>query len=298
MAVQKGGEHRPGQALESSDVQDLIAASERELLQAPGGQFGVSIVGSSIHLDIPPGTIDPTYLRLAFFGQIVNQGKDDEPDYTDSRYWVRQLAEIDTDETPPKKLAFQLMQTSIDSSGDPESISGESVIPPALWLTATNLAEMRPGSPDEESHTLAFGSDNVVYVHMLQARTGRQLYWFDKAVGGGTRFGVVRDIGTGNERTVKVQAVVEDETATPQFVGDVVDVATWPGLFSRHYMTLVWPMRPSGQPDPVTPETNIVPVTQVNGVWRVEQFLRESMPTTPNQPWPISDCTPVQPALG
>jgi hypothetical protein len=267
----------------------------------PGAGLSVTLAGGMQHVTITPELLNPLIVRQGtlpwFIGQIVAEGPDGEEDHEGAVYWVREMSNTTgVDAEPDARLEFMLTHDAYD-----EAYGGnqyEMDLRPARWVTATNLGEYNMLEPETESHTLVFGGASLVHVFQLIKADGIPRWFFDRAAGGGTKYGVVRIINGDDEPTVGVQAVQKNtDTDLLEFVGDIMYLSCWGNLRSRHYKPHLWPPAANPKNDPVFPEVNIMAVTFVDGEWRVEQTMRWSFPPLPpeEEEYPISDCDVVRP---
>jgi hypothetical protein len=130
-----------------------------------------------------------------------------------------------------------------------------------------------------------------VRVHRTYSIDGTPRFYFSRGAAGGTREGVVRSIYDGDSLVCLVQLVATDENENTVWAGDPVDISCWRGLKSKHYRSFEWPISGGGE-DPITDETQFLPLFNVEGEWRIFQYFREAPPEMPFTEWPHSDCTP------
>jgi hypothetical protein len=292
MGVFKAGSPQPGQRLETSTLEAITESSRRLDAAFAGETEGIrsQTVGAFSHTALDPEIVDPIGIRQSFFGQIVDEGPNEEDDYEGSTYWVRELLEVTPKEGGPDddpnrmRLEFKLLQDIADETNQDDNIY-------VRWVTATNLAEVNLEDPEAESHGLVFDSSVIVRVWQQINPTGVVRWYFSRASGGGIREGVVRNIYDGDSLVCLVQLVTTDENDNTVWMGDPVDIACWRGLKSKHYRSFEWPLS-GGEEDPITDETQFLPIFNVDGVWRIFQYFREAPPEMPFTEWPHSDCTP------
>lgn len=290
--VALGVEQRQGRGLDDASINQILLEAQREMRPAADGGIESTLVGSMSHVALSAAVRDPTHIRRSFIGKIVSEGPDGEGDSEGAQYWIKEMKESSPDGNPLELPAqFEEFQEILDRLWEALPAPVNTI---ARWIKALNLGEHNPDDPEAESHSLIFGASPLVHVFQLHSSDGTPRWYFDRGAASGTRFGVVRALVDGEDgRRVSVHAVQENDQGIFEFVGDVVPIKTWPKLKGRHYRPFVWPLQPP--PDPVQPETNVLPVMLVDGQWRVMQYLRWSFPELPSFEWPISDCTPVLP---
>ena len=277
----KGGKVRADHAIQAEELDAVYRASMRQYLNMPGPFDGLMIdtLDNAARITMLPELVNPGHIRQAFLGKIVTQGPEDEPDFEDCRYWVREVVHDNPSENPGPWDRMNLI---------PEG---------NRWVAAHNLAEYNANSPDDDSHSLVFGDTPLVWVQLTVDPMSRyQRWYFTRQAIAGIRYGVVRRITNTEGRTLWVQGVQEDENGQEQFVGDIVELAVWSKTKAGWYWPFVWPPGDEGGSDTVEMETSVLPVLYVDGAWRVFQYFKEAPPELPAFPgattWPMSDCNP------
>jgi hypothetical protein len=103
-----------------------------------------------------------------FLAEILDHGPNDEEDYEDARYWVRELVETSAADT---------------AVTEPLSLSNDALIAseyPVRYVTATNLAELGP-----DTHGLTVDDTTIVRVSMLRSADGTARFYFERGSGAG-----------------------------------------------------------------------------------------------------------------
>lgn len=205
---------------------------------------------------------NPGHIRDAFIGQIVEKGPAEQDDFTDARYWVREL--IDTDMDPTRSAEPLRLELRDDWLNETVPARNQAVWP-SQWTAATNLSELGPGP---ETHSLP--PSTTVHLFRNVSLGSRTHFYFNSPVAGAERFAIVRDIHGGDTKFVTVQEVrgQADDPSIMESVGDPWPVAVWPGLRSRHYEGFVW------VGSTIEPATSIISARRINGVWYAAQILR------------------------
>lgn len=217
------------------------------------------------------------------------------PDFSDERYWVREVYIADPTETktfempgfrevsyetakhePGDRLNFKMLADSpVDSPNIPQRV-----------LVATNIAEL-----DSQTHGLGVsvtdseGAGQYVLCHTLSGWNRSQFVIFDTAVAQAAEFVVVQGIVLEPVFALQVRPVAYDPVLNKvEFSGDPVVVWPWPNTPVSYYERYVW----SGDPDNTT---NILRAQQLGGQWHVEQNLRHRLPMYPTSQR-FADCAP------
>lgn len=226
--------------------------------------------------------------QVSFVGQIVPHGPEGEgqPDYEDSRYWVREIWESSPDDHPFNESPNWLIDPN--EGLDPENNN------PIRWVTAHNLAEINPADPAAENHEVAATSlddGRLVKVDRILSQDGTPRFLFNAPTGGGgVAFAVIveRPGVTAKTLSIKwVRAKTGEGTFFFEKVGEPELVMIWPGQRGRHFRGLEVD-RVTG---PLMDADNVLPVHFVDGMWYVHQLLR----LTTLAPSPLvnaSDCQP------
>ena len=93
----------------------------------------------------------------SFLARLTNAGPDSEADYTDPRYWARELMVTNSDGDETSELTFAY----------PPAGSGR-------WITATNIHEIIA-----DTHGLSVNNDQIVVVYVIHDRDGLARYYFE-----------------------------------------------------------------------------------------------------------------------
>lgn len=220
-------------------------------------------------------------LSIAFIGEIVTEGPDEESDYSDERYWVREVwfsdGEAQPDNSPNEDYIGR----------NPVSISTEEQIETAgiarRHLVAMNLADLR-----DRSHTLTPGT----FVHVFGQLDFRGVarHWFNGPVAGSSSaFAMVREVFEDPRGLVRVQQLSFTESEDDASVLDVtvaenpILVHVHPGARSLDYGGLVW------EGEYIEGITPVIYLRSVGGLWYAEQTLKYRLLRLPNNV-KFSDC--------
>jgi len=239
-------------------------------------------------------------IKDVFIGQIVPHGPSPEsdPDYEDSRYWVREIYEA----SPPGHLFSQAPIWADDPNGE---LAEEE--PPYLirWVTASNLAEISLNDPNNETHSLAStgptqddegnpivpDDGQLVEVSRVLSVDGTARFLFNASTGGDTAFCVVVENPGLTAQVLEVKWVTPEilPTGTLRYVmsAEPEQVMIWPMQFGRHFKGFA--VTPSF--GTVREGHNVLEATRVGGVWYVKQTLRY----TTMHPSPTIDASDCQP---
>ncbi len=238
-------------------------------------------------------------LKDVFIGQIVPHGPSPEsdPDYEDSRYWVREIYEA----SPPGHLFNQ----GPIWVGDPNSELGEEEAPYLIrWVTASNLAEIRLDDPENETHSLAStgptededgnaivpDDGQLVEVSRVLSVDGTARFLFNASTGGDTAFCVIVENPGLTAQVIEVKWVTPDTSFGSlryRMSDESEQVMIWPLQFGRHFKGFA--VTPSF--GVVQAGHNVLEATRVGGVWYVKQTLR----WTTMHPSPTIDASDCQP---
>ena len=315
--------------LEADDLADVLQAARhtRGMVAGDGLTSDVGRGGARIALD--GATMDQAGIRQSFFAEIAPKGPPptlagqpfptfNDPagaaDFSDARYWVREVADVTGRQHPattaPRFRRADELRHALFKAEVP-------AVRRVRWLPATNVAELGVGG---DAHAVPVGE--IVRVYAALNQMGRWFHWFARNTGGeNTRFGVVRDTFNAsverdivivqevrqknpldvcfNDPTTVLQHPDEDarrtfcQTAAAtfavewEFSGEAGPVAVWPNLKAVHYEAF----RFSGET--IVPRVQVLPVDRINGIWYVRQLPRwriHKLPITAR----ITDCSLVQ----
>lgn len=252
----------------------------------PSMGLSSSSYGGVRSLALDPLFNNPRLIRQSLVGVIVSEGPEGEADYTDARYWVREVIEHSggkTEEDTRKRPKWKRLA----DFGDPEEPF------PAKWITAYNLTEgsINPGSnAEDETHDLAVGGVTLVHVFAVEspARTLHHYFVSGGKGGGGenTAFAVVTKTGVApgyEPEDIKTTVVQANANAggtltlarTEEGLLDEKAVWTWPGTRAKHYTAYKWNM------ETITEATPILPVIRIGGKFYVQQYNRYSLQPRP-----------------
>lgn len=228
-----------------------------------------------------------------FIGKIVDKGPENAADYSDSRYWVKELVEaspaspspLPTDR--PKFEALELKLAENPVFGDFK----------AKHVTATNLGEYSGADSGSDSHDLDTDGSVVVECHLIRGRGGveRWVFAHGGGGGGGSIYVVVREVFAAPSKTIKVQKVAydfgdeedgENAEITIKTVGDPFNVMAKPGLLSRDYQLWQW------QTEIHQTRTRYLRADRVGGTWilsREHDVMTDRLPSGVR--W--TDCKPA-----
>lgn len=282
----KTGEQLPGRV-----VEDLLAMSQ---VRVTGGQpMSLLPQGQIVHQDPRPEFTNRNsdLTRATFLAQIQFAGPQDEADFTDSRYWVREIGNATEDGTPlGERLHFKL---DINEGVDPIEDLVEA--PVLRWIPAHNLAEMVPRDPGSETHALGLSEDTddgaIIHVSHSLSPDGTPRFFFNRPAGSSVRPCIIASGPVPPDAkmlTVRwVRSRIIGSTFADEAFGDTEEVLMWWNQRGRHFRGF----ETGGHIGLLHAHHNVLPAYQVDGLWRVMQVFR----ATTLWPLPIvaaSDCQP------
>ena len=150
---------------------------------------------------------------------------------------------------------------------------------PEFGREAVDYKDFLWSSEDEPTTSTSF-------LKLQHRYKGRRVVWFPSK-GAVFTFAVVRSVGEGTELFVHAQAVRWTGSSW-RFVGDAVEVATYPGVASKYYEPFVWLGEEVSLPD-----TPLLRVFSADGEVWIEQSIRWATRMSSGN-INLSDCTPVE----
>ena len=215
-----------------------------------------------------------------FLGRITPYAPDGGDDWTDARYWVREV------------LATTVSRTECSSRFLPDDPRMANMAKDGrYWVTATNISEYLEAAPGEETHVFGVDRDTphtewpLVRVWAVEHLSCGFQYYFDRSLGGSQiRWCIIRALDANNPNVVMVAAVTMGSGG--YLIGDVsVPVFVTPGTVNLAYQGLVW----AGAS---VEGANVLPLMFVDGRWYVMQIPKAWLRIAPAN-IPKSDCNLV-----
>ena len=233
---------------------------------------------------------DPSTGFASFIGKVVDEGPDGAEDYTDARYWVKELIEASPADPLPKNTdrpKFEPLELKLQ---DNVRFAG---FKPKL-ITATNLSEYNVSEDDgsADTHDVEVDGSVVVHCHLIRGRGGVERWLFThggKGGGGEQAYVVVREVFAAPSLNVRVQKVVYDLEADPvviKTVGGTFMAHCKPGIVSSQYLLWQW------QTQIHQTQTRYLKIDKVGGLWiltREPDLMTDRLPLGVR--W--SDCKPA-----
>lgn len=142
---------QPGDKILASDQNAMVDAQRRAQLITGDGLTSKSGPGGT-------GLFTEPFGAKSFWGRITALGPDNDADYTDERYWVKQI--YITNAAGDSLTALGIAEVILkDINGDTYTPTSGTTIIHGYHVTATNLAEIEAGT-----HTMAVGTPVHVYM--------------------------------------------------------------------------------------------------------------------------------------
>lgn len=280
--------------LTQEEASTLIEHAARELTTEPGRGVAVQDWGNANAIRLHDQIVDPQNIRQSFLGAIVGSGPNDEEDFDDSRYWVKEVVEVTPPGTPINDAVH--LEVFAVTPDEADNVVGR----PAYHLAATNLAERKIAlngeEPGDETHAMRAERCVIVRVFvMYDVDDVPRWYFFRSAASGGGEFCVVRAIPelTGLDGNMVTVSLLLHNDSDPWDGGYVIDdenafdAVAWPNVRAAGYVPY---MQPSGSE--LLPHTTVQPLLQIDGVWHLVQHPRYDYPVQ-NLRFTVTGCVPT-----
>lgn len=274
---------RPDERVHPEHINRLSESTEIGL--GPGLMAGVTRHGMVVGVE--PNLGNWGYVSNSWLGRIIRRGPDSQPDFDDSRYWVREVR--------------------WGGDGDPytarPTFTSENDNTFRRWVAAVNIAEYRGSSPAIENHSLVEDYPSnpddgpLVWVHGMVTKRLRLLHWFSGALGGaveGYPFVVIRNFISEDSWYVEVERIVPNDSdpydGGLEFDGEIIPAVCRPGTRGRHFQHLVY--SGSNANDPLVQCCELVSARGLNWVSPALKLGLVRVP--PGTPYRVSNCLPLQ----
>lgn len=236
-------------------------------------------------------SLDFDFLRRvdnSFFGLLTNHGpKTEDIEFTDSRYWVKELLDTTVPKPKPVPPLTDTSATELAVVIQKDVIHSFTQFP--RWLPAVNLAEFQFNHIGE-SHNLPVDESRVVHVHHVETLENWGHHFFTSGgAGGGVSFCIVRETWAAPSKVVGVHFVQAVGTGYQVIrpTEATTLVKAWPGTLSEDYTAF------THVGNTLTGATSILPLYSVGGMQYIQQLFKRKVSARPRNVR-ITDCVPVE----
>lgn len=257
--------------------------SSQTRLDVPAAGTGVNISSSTAgqQISIEPEDLDPAFVRQNFTARIVAGGPNEEPDFPDARYWIREVRLVEHDPEGEDRARW----FNEDEYPDADRV----------WTDAVNLSEVKQANRGQETHRFAPPSDAddgmIVQVHAALQPNDRIRYYFATGSGTESHYCVCRDIVSPNSWFVKIQLLkMGTQPGEFEFAPGIIEAICRPGTLGRHFEHLVYAGNNAN-----SPMMQSLDLELKMDNWFVTPWAKQARETIP---WgsllAMSDCNPLR----
>ncbi len=303
--------YQPGDRLTAEEIQEIARTSGPGLVpgdltvmaqDTPAGQHQAPMPGADF-THLAERMTSRTF--LAQIRYVGPKGEEDDPDFPDARYWVREIGDITPQtagRTGPMELLLDMNKLEEPTEEEPDPLRRHY---PVRWVMATNLSEINPTDRDNESHAFGLADDSddgaIVTVFDSQNMYGRQSYLFDKAIGSASRFCIPKTWDSAHAWFitvwwVRVELEEDNGLIVPHYKVDTDNpevIFVWPNLHSKRHFAGYVQARNYVIGETVPQGENVLEATRIQGMWFLKQTIRwpQILPA-PQVNMRRSDCQP------